>query len=65
MRAPPPGPLLDGAPCAAGDWKFINGQLYDLSIDLGETHDLAKEQPERAAEMKARLKELTGAARTR
>ncbi len=47
------------------NWKFINGQLYDLSNDLSETHDLAQEQPDRAQAMAARLKELQAAKKTR
>jgi len=31
-------------------------ELYDLEKDLGETTNLADEQPQRAAEMRARLK---------
>lgn len=59
--------LYGGPACALRqkDWKLVGNQLFDLSNDPGETHDLAKERPERASEMKARLKELTGAARTR
>ncbi len=55
------------AKCAlrVDNWKWIDGQLYDLATDLGETRDLAKEQPERAQAMKARLKELTEAKKTR
>lgn len=43
-----------------GNWKIlwletpfgIDGwQLYDLSVDPGETHDLAEEEPEKLAEM--------------
>jgi arylsulfatase A-like enzyme len=41
-----------------GQWKFIHGELYDLSKDLSETKNLAKEQPARAAAMAARVKEL-------
>jgi len=44
-----------------GSWKYIPtqpAQLYDLSSDLGETKNLAAEQPERAAEMKTLLEKL-------
>jgi arylsulfatase A-like enzyme len=44
-----------------GSWKYIPtqpAQLYDLSSDLGETKNLAAEQPERAAEMKILLEKL-------
>lgn len=56
-----------GNACAlrVDNWKWIDGKLYDLSTDLGEKHDLAKEQPERAKAMAARLKELRAKDRTR
>ena len=44
-----------------GNWKYIPtqpAQLYDLAADLGETKNLAAEQPERVAEMKALLEKL-------
>lgn len=42
-----------------GDYRYHrNGELYNLAEDIGETQDLAKEQPERAASMKAELDEL-------
>jgi arylsulfatase A-like enzyme len=44
-----------------GSWKYIPtqpAQLYDLSSDLGETKNLAAEQPERVAEMKILLEKL-------
>lgn len=62
-----------GIPCSAvrdGDWKLIEFywkkgfELYDLSKDLGEHHDLAKEFPEKVAALKKELdafKEDTGA----
>ncbi len=40
------------------NWKWIQGQLYNLRDDLSEQHDLAAEQPDRAAAMARRLKEL-------
>jgi arylsulfatase A-like enzyme len=46
-----------------GRWKLIDfydtgeSELYDLRADLGETHNLANEQPARAAKMKAMLAE--------
>jgi arylsulfatase A-like enzyme len=46
-------------------WKWIDGQLYDLSNDLAEKHNLAMEQPDRAKAMAARLKELQAAKKTR
>ena len=47
------------------NWKWIDGQLYDLSNDLAEKHNLAMEQPERAKAMAARLAELKASKRTR
>lgn len=44
-----------------GDWKYIAtqpGQLYDLAADLGETKNLAVDQPERLVEMKGLLEKL-------
>ncbi len=44
-----------------GDWKYIPGhppELYNLADDLGETQNLAAEQPGRVAEMKALLEKL-------
>jgi arylsulfatase A-like enzyme len=45
----------------AGDWKYIQfysdgrQELYNLKDDIGETKNLTKSMPEKAAEMKARL----------
>ncbi len=42
-----------------GDWKLVWGggdrrwELYDLSVDRSETNDIAKQNPERVAEMTA------------
>ena len=53
-----------GRPAGAvreGDWKVIEQyedgsvELYNLANDLGETRDLAKEQPERAAALQQKL----------
>lgn len=53
-----------GSPASAirdGDWKLIEFledgklELYNLVHDLGEHHDLAGENPDRAAAMKRRL----------
>jgi arylsulfatase A len=44
-----------------GDWKLLeyfednHSELYHLRDDPGEAHDLAVQQPERAAELRARL----------
>jgi arylsulfatase A-like enzyme len=43
-----------------GQWKFINGELYDLENDLAEEHNLAKKMPEKAKVMEERLGELNG-----
>jgi arylsulfatase A-like enzyme len=54
-RTTPAGSIRDG------DWKLIEffedgrAELYNLREDIGETHDLAKEQPQRVAELKAKL----------
>ena len=45
----------------AGDYKLIEWyednsvELYNLRNDMGEKHDLAKEMPEKAAELKGML----------
>ena len=45
----------------AGDWKLIEFyedmrvELYDLKNDLSEARDLAKDKPEKTAELRARL----------
>ncbi len=50
-----------GAAVRQGDWKFIafytweKVELYNLADDPGEQHDLAKEMPEKTAEMQALL----------
>ncbi len=58
-------PLFRSRPCSIvriGKWKlheyFEDGglELYDLESDIGETTNLAKSNPERAAELHARLK---------
>ncbi len=44
-----------------GDWKLIeryeDGQahLYNLADDIGERDDMAKQQPDRVAKMRAKL----------
>ena len=40
------------------NWKWVEGQLFDLSSDLSETRNLVGEQPRRAKAMSARLIEL-------
>lgn len=50
-----------GAVIRSGDWKLIENfedgslQLYNLANDQGEKNDLAKSEPKRVTEMKARL----------
>ena len=53
-----------GAPCGAvraGDWKLIEWyedgrlELFNVHADLGETHDLAAEDPARVGDLRARL----------
>jgi arylsulfatase A-like enzyme len=44
-----------------GDWKYIAtqpAQLYDLATDLGETRNLATQEPGRVTEMQALLEKL-------
>src|SRR5699024_5060476 len=52
------------SPCSAirkGDWKLIqfyrdnHVELYNLRIDIGERHDLAKKYPQRVAQMLNKL----------
>ncbi|MEZ6138255.1 MAG: sulfatase [Pirellulaceae bacterium] len=44
-----------------GNWKLIHyyedgrDELYDLSVDIGEQHDLAAQQPEQVARLKQQL----------
>jgi len=42
------------------NWKWIDGKLFDLDKDLGETTNLAARQPERAQAMAQRLKAIQG-----
>ena len=55
------------ASCAlrVDNWKWVGRQLYDLSNDLSEQHDLAKEQPARAKAMAERLKAIQNGKQTR
>lgn len=61
-----------GRPCAAArdrQWKLIHwfedgsSQLYDLSVDIGELHDVAAENPVETATLGDRLTELVRATR--
>ncbi|HKJ25219.1 MAG TPA: sulfatase-like hydrolase/transferase, partial [Myxococcota bacterium] len=55
--------MVDGAQFGVrlGPWKYIEGdrdgrrELYDLASDPGETRNLARERPDRAAELRARV----------
>lgn len=47
----------------SGGWKYIEAprpELYDLSVDPEETANLVEEQAERAASMRAALREIVG-----
>ncbi|MEZ5303783.1 MAG: sulfatase [Verrucomicrobiales bacterium] len=56
-----------GAAMRAGDWKLIEfyeeerAELYRLSDDLGEQHDLAKAEPAKLAEMRQKLRDWQAA----
>jgi arylsulfatase A-like enzyme len=46
-----------------GDWKLVKQrtpdfQLFNLAADVGETNDLAAQQPQRKKEMQAELEAL-------
>ncbi|WP_233215395.1 sulfatase [Rhodopirellula bahusiensis] len=51
-----------GAAIRRGDYKLIEfyetdtAELYDLSVDIGETNDLSKTEPERFAELRDALR---------
>jgi len=47
------------------NWKWIGGQLYDLSSDLSEKNNLAQRQPVRARAMAERLKAIQNGKQTR
>lgn len=52
----------------SGQWKLIDAprpELYDLSADPGEAHDLASERPEVVARLQAELAELASELRPR
>lgn len=60
-----------GAAIRVGDWKLIENydppslELFHLSDDLSEEHDLAREEPERTAALQKRLQDELEAAGTR
>jgi arylsulfatase A-like enzyme len=74
-KSPPPRTLYSAAPrfgsqmVRHGDWKLIvhhgderkpaRDELYDLASDLGESKNLAGEQPDVLAAMKQHLAEIT------
>lgn len=39
----------------SGKWKFINNQLFDLTADIAESHNLSEQFPEKTAELKSLL----------
>ena len=50
-----------GSVIRAGDWKYLRfyedgrEELYNLKDDIGETNNLARSMPEKAAELKTQL----------
>lgn len=52
-----------GCAVREGDYKLIEFfedgriELYDLRNDIGESHDISRQQPQRAAQMRARLQQ--------
>ena len=59
----PAGP---GRPTAASKTPVPTPeQLYDLATDLGETNNLAAQQPQRVQEMRQRLEQLRKIKRSR
>ena len=58
FRFPPGQPSLHRWAIRQGDWKLVKNDreplaLYNLASDIGETNNLAGEQPERVTAMKA------------
>jgi len=52
-------PNRKSASVRQGDYRYhTNGELYNIAEDVGETRDLAGEQPERAAAMRRELDHL-------
>ena len=47
---------LDDKAARVGDWKWVDskkgGGLFDLSLDIGEKHDLSVSHPEKLRELK-------------
>jgi hypothetical protein len=41
----------------SGQWKLVDGQLFDLQADISESTDLAKTHPEKVLELKALLEQ--------
>ncbi len=57
FRFPPRQPALHRWAIRQGDWKLVKNNrepvaLYNLTTDIGETNNLAAEQPDRVAAMK-------------
>ena len=62
VSLPPPRPHSEsGSAIRIGDWKYLHfyedgrRELYNLKNDIGESDNLAKRMPEKAAAMKAQL----------
>jgi arylsulfatase A-like enzyme len=53
----------NGSALRRGNWKLINGQLYDLATDLGEKKDVSAENPQLVAELTALMKKIIAADR--
>jgi arylsulfatase A-like enzyme len=58
FRFPPNQPALHRWAVRQGDWKLVRNNrepvaLYNLATDIGETNNLAAEQPDRVATIKA------------
>lgn len=51
----------------SGDWKLVlnaKPELYNLAKDIGETTDLAAQEPERVKEMQAQLEQIISEGRS-
>lgn len=54
-----------GVALREGNWKLKGGELYDLSTDLSERHNLAAKHPERVKAMQAKLDKIVHSKQTR
>jgi arylsulfatase A-like enzyme len=57
-RESPPGDTAEHEGLRTEDWKLVDGRLYDLRNDPGETRDLAAEQPGVVRDLTNRLHTL-------